>query len=208
MEDNGGGGDNIDIDLDQILEAQFPDEEMEESDDESAEEEPANVRAGRKRKYNSYNWVDVQVFNSQKEQDDYFEQNSFWKKESTRTDRTGTKTRYYCNEVSRYKGLECPAKLLLFAPKDMAQNTLSRNGVQHAHEEEGQQPRKKPMDEATGRRIKELLMLNKQPRIISHILRTDGNIVDKPTISQVRRRFYNINKQIVQKCEKAVLLST
>lgn len=185
MEGN-GGGDNIDHD--QVFKARFPDQEMDELGHED-EEQPADVPVRRKRKYNSYKWIDDQVFHSQEEQDDYFKENSCWKKESTRNDSKGTKFRFYCNAVSRSKGPEYPAKLLLFAPNDMAQNTLYRNGVEHAHDEEGQQPRKKPINAATGRKIKELILLNKQPRIISHILRTDDNIVKKPTITQVRYLF-------------------
>lgn len=169
----------VDANYGEVVEAQF--EEM----PQEQELGPGPQQQQRKRKYDSHDWAEDQVFQTQQEQDEYFTAHPHWKKESTRNGKTGQKIRYYCNVASRFKGPPCPAKVLLFKPNYMLQNVLYKNDVEHVHEDEGQIPTKKPMDEATGERIKELMVLNKQPRIISHILRTDGNIAKKPTISQV-----------------------
>lgn len=132
----------------------------------------------------TFKWVIEKVFGSEDEVQQFFANEPFWRKETTKCLQTGKKTQFYCNQI-RHTGVQCPARIYIWQATD---NSLSlmRNGEEHQHDLEGQTQQKIPLEPAAYARIKELVELRQRPRMISHLIREDDRFLVKPDENQVR----------------------
>lgn len=141
---------------------------------------------GEPEEQNAPKWKRLQVFDTIDSQEKFFDENSHWKKHGSRPDKSAFKVRYYCNVLSRTKGIKCPAQLELHVLDD-GKFVLYENGADHKHDADGSVLAKKPLTEAVKKQIDRLVALKTAPRLIYHELHEDENIVvtDKPTKNQV-----------------------
>lgn len=136
-----------------------------------------------RKEYIKNKWVESQVFQTAKEEQDFFLNAPHWMKLSSREDSLGTKTRYYCNAVSKRKDAKCPAEIYVQKLNRGASNKLFRNGEPHQHE--GRIQGRISVEPATKDKIRTMWSANTTPRQISHQLREDNAVAAKPSSNQV-----------------------
>lgn len=136
-----------------------------------------------RREYKKNKWVQSQVFETAREEEDFFQNEPHWQKETRTADSSGVKIRFYCNAVSKRKGARCPAEVYIHKLNNSVKNILYRNGEEHQHED--RVPTRNSLPPATRDRIRTLWSTNTSPRLISHDLRENNEIAVKPSINQV-----------------------
>lgn len=119
------------------------------------------------KKNKKHNWTEIQTFDNEADEAEYFQTNTFWK---IRT-RDAQRTIYYCNVVSLRKGPCCPAQICVIKKGIVGNNKLCSNTEEHNHELPGQVLTKQGVSENIQREIKEKVYQNVKPRKISADLR-------------------------------------
>lgn len=143
------------------------------------EEEERQKNEPQEKKYKMIEWTQQIVFEAADEQ-----ANAHWKKHDVRSDRTGRKTRFYCNSVSCIKGRACPAQIIVHALDGCQRTILYSNGDPHEHDGDEQVKANTPMSQAVKTKIKEM-SAHFFPRQIYIEFQKDDDIQPKPTVVQV-----------------------
>lgn len=133
------------------------------------------------KKYKSTLWERVQTFVTDEQEEIFFHANPQWKILNTFNTDSGSKTRYYCNEVKKKK---CPAVLML-QQNNNGERVLYTNKKDHVHAGDGIEPSKPALAEATKNKIGQWTKDGVKPREIYINLQNDGGVPRKPTSIQV-----------------------
>lgn len=127
-------------------------------------------------------WTKGRQFTKASELDDFLAAETFWKRKKTTRTFDGTKQYYYCNVMSRKT--PCPAMIYVSKGKNDYPRVLFESG-DHVHDGDEKEPRRKDVPPNIVDRIRESVKNKEAPRTISHQLRKDDNIEEKPTQNQV-----------------------
>lgn len=168
----------------QAIALNLPDyaEEEEESDDDSDEDEEEMQRV-------SEVWTLEQEFGSADELKEYVRDQATWCiSRSNLLTAEGHKTFYYCNIVSKKNNAQgCPAKIYTVSSATEVKFSVFKNNVDHDHENKVLSKRVTAIRYEFLNRVKEYLRLGVKPRAISHELRFDVTIENKPTEKEVNK---------------------